>query len=497
MKILKGSFIILLFIMLFPLGCIGQHVFSEMEFEYGKTFLPYDVPYTFALEDKQFVMLTEVKKNTMKLVRYDQYFFEQWQTEIELNSDESAPQAFVRGDTLILYSFSTILDEKQIRLSFKYFDLKNGIETHGTNYVFSVLDHEGYSPKLLFSQDKLKFLIYNYLVSYEGKSSVEFQIFDIGNETPLFKYHLDSEILSPSKALQAHLSNEGDLFLTTVLASEFKVETYFFGSKSDDISQVNNNFFFERPVDNIGEINIVRQSSSSYFVSFTANIEDELIGFNITGFNVVLKTVMYSYNQNLRRDEIESLYANYYVTSPDQKKKNLEVAETFENFHLVKSFVNSQNDIILFFENLEIPVEFHENAVSENMPWKHKFKEDKFYFGGDILMYCYSEGGQEKWKKVIQKTQFSQGSGLGLSFIDYLHEDNLDLLMYESSKGGNFYVLSINTLNGSLTKTINLIPNDKFEFTKKYSCWLNEKAVVICGIAPANINNRSQMLVEF
>ena len=78
-----------------------------------------------------------------------------------------------------------------------------------------------------------------------------------------------------------------------------------------------------------------------------------------------------------------------------------------------------------------------------------------------------------------------------------MKEDDLKLLLYDSSKGGNFYIIDINTIDGSLAKTTNLLPDRKFEFTKKYTCWLNDNAVVICGIATANINKRTLMLVEF
>lgn len=52
----------------------AQTVFSEKALDYKKAMLPYDMPYTIGLPDKQFVMLQELKKNTMKLGRYDQYF---------------------------------------------------------------------------------------------------------------------------------------------------------------------------------------------------------------------------------------------------------------------------------------------------------------------------------------------------------------------------------------------------------------------------------------
>jgi hypothetical protein len=131
------------------------------------------------------------------------------------------------------------------------------------------------------------------------------------------------------------------------------------------------------------------------------------------------------------------------------------------------------------------------------MPWKHKPDQDKFYFGGDLLIYCFSETGQVKWKKAIQKSQYSQANGLGLSFIPRMHENMLDLLCYESAKGGNFYIFSINTSDGSLAKKINLLPDAKFEFSKRYACWLADKTAILFGIAPANIHKRTLMLMEY
>jgi hypothetical protein len=40
----------------------SQNVFSEEVFDYKRAFLPYDMPYVFPLEDKQFIMLREEKK---------------------------------------------------------------------------------------------------------------------------------------------------------------------------------------------------------------------------------------------------------------------------------------------------------------------------------------------------------------------------------------------------------------------------------------------------
>ena len=68
--------LIIIILCLLAIPSWGQNIFSEKDFEYSKTLLPYDVSYTIPLADKQFVILREEKKNMMKLGRYDQYFFD-------------------------------------------------------------------------------------------------------------------------------------------------------------------------------------------------------------------------------------------------------------------------------------------------------------------------------------------------------------------------------------------------------------------------------------
>ena len=488
-------FILILFF--FPSSGSGQNIFTEKALEYKNEFLPYDIAYTVPLEDKEFVMLTEQKKNKMKLGRYDQYFFDKWEKEIEFDKAESVPQLFIKGDSIVIFDFTSDSDKNQFRLNFQYFDLKSGKDTLATGYVFDMMENAQFSPKISFSSDRSKFVVYNYIVHHEKTRKVEFQIFDLGKKTPLNKHYLDLEKFTSTIAGSVHLSNDGDLFMALVEAENFKTETFFWASNSKEPRHIQNNFFFERPVEKIGNIDIIRQSNSSYIVTFSALIDEELIGFNVTGYNIVLQTVMFSHNQNFGNGEIESLYDKYYVTSDNQRKKYLKIPDVLKEFRLVGSFENTANNIILVIENLEIPTSFHKNSVSDNMSWKYKTKEDKFYFGGDILLYCFTESGEIKWKKAIQKTQFSQANSLGLSYIPRMSQDVLKLLLYESSKNGNFYLLDINTLDGSLTKTINLLPDKKLEFTKKYSCWLNDNSLVICGVSPTNYKKRTLMLVEF
>lgn len=486
--------LIVIFLSITAIPSWGQNIFSEKDFEYSKELLPYDVSYTIPLADKQFVMLREEKKNLMKLGRYDQYFFEQWEKDVEFDEKESVPQVFLKGDSIVTYSFTADKDKSLVKFHIRYFNLKSGEEIGQGSYTFSSIANEHHKPGIAFSEDHSKFVAYN--ISVDG-SEFSYLIHQLGVEEPIKGHKIEADKLAGSSLSRVRLSDNGDLLLVSVDANSFKTDVYFWSIKNGDVNHVESNFFLERPADGIGNIDVVRQGPSSYFISFSAIIEDELIGFGIVGVNVILKNVMFSHNQNFNKDEIEQAYENYYITGEKQKKKKLQLPETLKDFRLTGSLTNEDNDIILVFEELEIPIEFHDRRTENNMPWKHKSKEDKFYFGGDLLIYCFSETGEIKWKKVIQKTQYSQANGIGLSYIPRINGNRLDLLCYESSKGGNYYIFSIDTSDGSLTEKINLLPDAKFEFAKRYSCWLADKAVILLGIAPANINKRTLMLVEY
>jgi hypothetical protein len=486
--------LIVIFLCITAIPSWGQNIFSEKDFEYSKALLPYDVSYTIPLADKQFVMLREEKKHMMKLGRYDQYFFEQWENDVEFDEKESIPQVFLKGDSIVTYSFTADKDKSLVKFHIRYFNLKSGEEIGQGSYTFSSITNEHHKPGIAFSEDHSKFVAYN--ISVDG-SEFSYLIHQLGVEEPIKGHKIEADKLAGSSLSRVHLSDNGDLLLVSVDANSFKTDVYFWSIKNGDVNHVESNFFLERPADGIGNIDVVRQGPSSYFISFSAIIEDELIGFGIVGVNVILKSEMFAHNQNFNKEQITEAYENYYVTGEKQKKKNLQLPETLDDFRLARSFSNEDNDIILVFEELEIPIEFHSRRTENNMPWKHKPDQDKFYFGGDLLIYCFSETGQVKWKKAIQKSQYSQANGLGLSFIPRMHENMLDLLCYESAKGGNFYILSINTSDGSLANKINLLPDAKFEFAKRYACWLADKTAILFGIAPANIHKRTLMLMEY
>jgi len=207
--------------------------------------------------------------------------------------------------------------------------------------------------------------------------------------------------------------------------------------------------------------------------------------------------VLFSYNEDFNTQKINALYEDFYITSQIQRKRRLRIPEILKDFRLVGSLQTSESDIILAFEELETPVDLLEKHSEQNQSLRYKANEDKYFFGGDLVLYYFDASGQTRWEKVIQKTQFSQGNSLGLSFTPRIVKDELDLLVFESSRDGNAYIIKLNTSSGDLIEKINLLPDAKWEFAKTYSCWLDQSSVLLFRMKPNDSGKKSLLLVEF
>ena len=480
--------------MLLAVSLMGQNVFSKYTLVNKKALLPYDLPYCFSLPDKQMIMLTEAKKNKMELLRFDEYFFEQWKKEITFDAAGNAPRAVLAGDTLLTWSVTSEKKHAPMEVDFRFFDVKTGSEYDPVHYTF---DYQGESqPMIALSANHKKLVVGNYQAA-DSPADIAFSIFNIGEQQPLKKYSLKKERILAASQNKLFLADNGDLMFVQFDLDSYKLKSCFWSILTGTPSWMEESFYFERPPDHIGRVKIIRQGASSYFITFSALIEEELIGFGIVGLNVVFHNVMFAYNQNFRSDDISQVYEGYYVTGAKQKKKKLAVPTSLKHFDLAGAVINKDQDVILLFEQISPKPKFNYNGASGDMPWKIKHDDDKFYEGGDLLLYCFAANGQKKWQKSIQKTQYSQGSTHALSYLSHLAGNRLDLLIFESSKGGNFYILQIDTIDGSLMKKINLLPDKKYEYVRKYSLFLDGKAVVICTTAPTNPAKRTLQLIEF
>lgn len=113
------------------------------------------------------------------------------------------------------------------------------------------------------------------------------------------------------------------------------------------------------------------------------------------------------------------------------------------------------------------------------------------------MLFCFTEAGELKWQKVVQKSQASVANTHGLSFIPKIHGIQLDLLCQEDEDGGGFYILSFNTINGELVNKLKLLSDKKYQYVKRYSCWLSSNSLILLGVSPTILNKKTLMSIQY
>ena len=486
--------VFVIFSALLSFNANGQQILKEKEFGYNKSLHGFDVPYTLAQEGNQFIMLREAKKNLMILGRYDHYFFKKWERKIKIEIDGSVPQVHQNGDSILVYSIFHNEQIGTLELSFQIFNRHTGAHISDALYNFVVPQNEYELPTLLFNDSFSKFTTLNLLKDGKG---YQYSVYQLGNMGPFINYKIPEMNLVSNLASSAHLDERGNFMLTTIDADSVKANVSYWSAHNGAITQIQSKLTLENATDKIDKIDIIRQGASSYFVSISARSGDELSGFSVLGVNVILKYVMFSYHQEFTPSHIKDIYQNYLVTSEEQKMEVLAVPEKLDSYHLIRSFINALNDVILVFEEQELPVTYHQNYVNHHLIQKRLPFLNKTYKAGDIMMFCFSEAGELKWQRVVQKSQACVGNTHGLSFVPQIHGIQLDLFCQEDDKGGDLYVLSFNTINGTLVNKVNLIPDKKFQCVKRYSCWLGPNSLILLGLSPTILNTKTLMSIQY
>ncbi len=490
MKVSNILPIILIVLIAFSSELFAQQVYSEKVMEYKKPFLIQDTPYAFGLDSGEFIMFQEGDDKLFRLGRYNQEFDKKWVKEIRFGAHESVPQVFLKNDSIVVFNFVKPTDTTCTGLSFKMYDAVTGEELFSDikNLVQECSDN--ITPKISFSQDKSKFVVYNCLFEEDTLKKAIFQMYNIEESAPYKVVSIEKDLVDFEAANNIFLYNNGDLFFAYADIDNSRIRADFWQNKSETPVVMESKFSFGTAPQKIDHLLIHRQSVSSYLVTFSAMQEGDLIGFGMSGFNVILKYTMYSNIYDFDSTAISNLYTETYTTNDNQESK---VPSNLKNFYLVDQYTNSKNDIVLVFERLQSPGIYHNWPSGDNMEWETK-EEKREYFGEDMLMFCYSVAGDLKWQKVIQKTQYSQSNSLGLSYVPYIKNDIFSMLIYDSSDGGNFYVLKINTDDGDLCENTSLFEKTKYVFAKKYSCWLDDNTVLVCAVSNGLMNTKRTLL---
>lgn len=468
----------------------GQNIFSQSELDYKKPFAPYELQNIIGLDDQETIILMEDGKGKFRLARYDKYFFDQWSVLIDYEREGSFPKLFRLGNEAIVFRFWTHKDQ-----AFAEAHIYNAATGALINHIKkNIIENSSYAGNatIAFSEDRSQFVVYNYQ-SEDGAQEL-FDLYDTKTLELKKTYHTNSG-KTLNKTKNVFIGDDGSLFIALADAGTFMLETYFFNRQSLEPVVLSSGFSFQRPAGKIPALQILKQSESAFWVMVPAYIENELVGMNISSFNVVLKTVLYSNSFDVDQNFIKSAYAQSLFTSERQRKKHIATPGSLENFMLQDVFSDSRGGITCIFESQEWPSAYHDPSLAMNKPLKWKQPDDVYYFNEDLMFVNFSAAGDISWKKVIQKTQYGHQHGLGLSYVARVFNDELKIAMRESAKGNSLYTCTIDLLNGGVVG-INSFFDKKMDINKNYSGWIDEKTLLLCAF-PEGSKRRSLYLVEF
>jgi hypothetical protein len=292
----------------------------------------------------------------------------------------------------------------------------------------------------------------------------------------------------------AHITNRGDILYAAEVVDSARIAISYKTYHSESWSEMQAKYQSRDPSAILGSIQILPLGSTSYFISYSTHSGETMDALGVIGINVVLKSVLYSSLLPFTSEEIENVYSEFITLGGLPKKKTEMLPVALENYRLTQIMLTGKNSVILAVEQQETPTDFHRGISMNAMPWDFSINEEKAITSGDLLLFCYSDGGELLWKKSLRKWQTEMGTNLGLSYEADIRGTGLNLLGYI---GKDFFGITIDVGSGLVTRKLDLLPGKNMLFTKRYSCWLDAYSVVLCGISPLNDGLRKLMLVEF
>ncbi len=482
--------LIVVALLFFSAPLFSQKIFSEGDFDYNKTFAPYEVSLVDGISSNDFLLLGEYQKGVFRFSRFDEYFIDKWSQVLDFGKEGGFPALIKLNDEALVFRYWT--NDGKATVEIRGFNIETGELVRTASKVIFESSEKDADIQLKFSESRSHFLVY----SFNPEQSADI-IFDVYSTTVLDKIrshnlHLD---VARGKNLKPYLNDSGEVFVAVGDPGSYTIDAYYLKQNTSAV-KLSSNFSFKRPADSFSAMRILKQSESTYMVVTAANIEGELVGINVSSYNVVLKSHLTSNTFDIDQSFISETYQGSVFTSENQKKKYISTPDKLINTDLQEIIKDTNGNFTLIFEMQELPSTYHELEKGLNFGMKWKDPEEFYYNSEDILLVNIGSEGMINWKKAIQKTQSSMGHGLTLSYLANLKKDNeLQLVMKESAKGSSLFYFNIDLENGNTISRQGFI-DDKIDINKNYCAWLSDNVLLLCGYKPGS-TKRKYYFVEF
>ena len=476
-----------LIFILFSWLAYGQRLIAERVLEQNGNLLPDDLPNVIPVGNNAFVMLESSGGGAIKLSLFDDGLEGLWQMPVRLDSSENLSRMFVRGDTVVLCSFTIDERASQAILSFRYYSLLAGIPLGTDDWFFPFSPTKIYRPRISFSKNHSKFMVYGYVRN--GEKDIAFDIFRFGEDEPFARHKLPPESFPAGTSESIYLDDDGSLFVVIADVLHEELTAFFARGKQQGWTKIESEIFADKLMERTGNMHIVRQGASTFFIAVPTMIGYELTGIFAIGVNVVFKNILYAHHYDLLGDDVKKMYENSYDLR-DEVSGDETLTLALKHFYLVQIISNDEKAVTLIFEHSTEGSGMKE--ARGELSGKIENDNDD---AGDLLLFGFSPGGEMEWSTVLRKNQHNVPTGL--SFLAMKNDRFLRIAFQSHSSEHKMRVAEIDAGTGWLVAEAQFLPDRPFIFVKKYSCWFDARTMLIGGNTLSDPPKRMFMVVEF
>lgn len=470
--------IVVLAVLLTAPVCYAQNVVASKDFGNNRSLLIHELPLTKSINDTDFLMLKEGKRGEFDLIRYDLELNEVWKLSVRYDAQLNVPQLLINEKQAMLASYTIRDSDRTAYLSLKTINLENGELISDQAKSLVIFSSQGHYPRLSFSPDLSKILIANYLP--EESSVGEIRLFDSSDLSLIKACSVDAAIYGLDKLNEYVVDDQGNVFFASIHVMLFRMDGYFIAAEEEEAQVLQHDIFFMRPMESVGSLLIEAANDSAYYmVAASGKIGEELIGLKLAGFDFENFAIPLDTVCNFTMQYVYNLYQDAIPVSRFVKKSTLKAPYSLANYELQEMRINSQNDIILLYENNLSGTHYHKRFNNGRLLFTYNTK-GKIQKSEDIIVQSFSQQGDLLWDRAIQKYQVTRPHKYFLSYVSNLHDDKLNILSWTKKRNHSFQVCSLDALTGEPLKSgLDVINDAKYTYHKNYTTWIGSGHIAI------------------
>jgi hypothetical protein len=487
--------IIIVFLLQFQI-LFAQTVISSKEFGNSRSLLIHELPYAQGIDDG-FLIMKEERKGIFNLEKQDIDLELIWETRVEFDPQLDVPQLLVHRNLALLLSFTVRELERSATIELKRVDLTNGKIMSEAKHVFPQFQPRSPHPRISISNDLSKLLLSNHIPASTGVP--ELHILSTADLNNIKTVQLNKTDFEPPLINRFAIDNHGNVFFVSINESLFRMDGCFIPANGTEVRRLYNNVMFSRPLDNIAQVLIhAVEDSTFYIVSAAGNIQNELIGVKLAGYDFKNNAIAFDSVFDFTMSNLEKIYHESIPTSKHVPKRFLRTPNNLVGFHLNEMRVDDGQNIYLFFEKNLQKSPFNRGFTNANMAYIYNMNtKRKLQKSEDLMILSFGDDGGQRWGRVLQKHQVTKPFTYHLSYVSGFCNDFLSILTWTNKNRYSFQVTQFETQTGKIISTgVNILDSGKYTYHKNYTTWIDSNHLAITTQRNNRMRNREIQVVK-